>query len=100
MTSFSAAGRAKLAELRAAGKDLPKGGEVAKRRAAKLVQRMQDQAVWEATHDSKPNPEIIRREILPQLLRVPVRGMVKVTGLSAQSGSLIRQGRHVPHLRQ
>jgi hypothetical protein len=42
IASFSAAGRAKLAELRAAGNDPSKGGEVAKHRAAKIAQRMQD----------------------------------------------------------
>lgn len=99
MASFSAAGRAKLAELRAVGKDPSKGGEMAKRRAAKVVQRMKIQAAWEAEHGTVENPVVFQREILPHLREVTLRAMAKATGLSEQYCSLIRRGLYVPHLR-
>lgn len=44
--------RAELAELREASKDLAVGGQAARRRIVKLLQRIQewDQEVWEAEH--------------------------------------------------
>lgn len=99
VTLFSAAGRAKLAELRAAGKDPAVGRDVAKRRAAKLVQRMQDQAAWEAEHGIEADPEEFQREILPTLQEVSLGAMAKATGLSVQYCSLIRRGLNVPHVR-
>ena len=99
LATFSAAGRTKLSELRAAGKDPSKGGEVAKRRAAKLVQRMQDQAAWETEHETEADPEVFRREILPHLQDITLSAMAKETGLSEQYCSLIRRGKYVPHSR-
>lgn len=99
MTSFSAAGRAKLAELRAAGKDPSQGGELAKRRATKLVQRMNDQAAWEAEHGTEADPEVFHQEILPHLQWVTLRVMAEATGLSEQYCSLIRRGIKTPHQR-
>lgn len=94
-----AAGWAKLTELRAAGKDPSKGGQVAKRRAAKLVQRMNDQAAWEAEHGTEADPMVFEQETLPHLQGITVRTMAKATGLSELYCSLIRRGRHVPHER-
>ena len=99
VTLFSAAGRAKLAKLRAAGKDPAVGGDVAKRRAAKLVQRVQGQAAWEAEHGIEADPEEFRREIQPCLQGVTLSAMAKATELSAQYCSLIRRGLKVPHRR-
>lgn len=48
VADFSAAGRAKLAALRAAGKDPSRGGEAAKKRAAALRPRAAERAAWEA----------------------------------------------------
>ncbi len=75
------------------------GGEMAKRRAAKLVQRMHDQAAWEAEHGDGADPEAFQREFLPQLQAVTLGAMAKATGLSEQYCSLIRRGLYVPHAR-
>lgn len=81
------------------GKHLSQGGEVATRRAAKIVQRMQDQAAWEAEHGIEANPDVFQQEILPHLQGVTLRTMAKATGLSEQYCSLIRRGLQVPHRR-
>lgn len=75
------------------------GGQVAKRRAAKLKQRMADQDAWEAENGTESDPEVFRREILPKLPRLSLTAMAKATGLSIQYCSLIRRGQCVPHRR-
>jgi hypothetical protein len=98
-TAFSDSGRAKLAELRATGKDPSKGGQAKAKRGRKNSQHMQEQAAWEAQHGTNSDPEVFRREILPRLQGVPLGVMTKVTGLSHQYCSLIRRGLYVPHQR-
>ncbi len=97
--SFSDAGRRRMAELRAAGKDPSKGGEAAKRRGAKNSQWMKDQAAWESVYGSKTYPEVFLREILPHLQGVSLGVMAKATALSEQYCSQIRRGQYVPHQR-
>lgn len=96
---FSEAGRAKMAELRAAGKDPSKGGKNAEIRAAKIRQRREDQRAWEAENEEGTNHEAFSRDILPQLQRVSLTLLANATGLSVQYCSLIRRGRSVPHPR-
>lgn len=98
-TAFSEAGRGKLAELRAAGKDPSRGGQAKAKRGRKNSQHMQDQAAWEAEHGTEADPEVFRREILPHLQKVSLGRMAKATGLSEQYCSLIRRGLYVPHPR-
>ena len=97
--SFSEAGRAKMAELRAASRDPSRGGQAKEKRGRKNSQHMQDQAAWEAEHGTDADPEVFRREILPHLQGVSLGVMAKATGLSEQYCSLIRRGNHVPHRR-
>lgn len=96
-TAFSEAGRVKLAELRAGGKDPSKAGEAKEKRGRKNRQHMQDQAAWEAEHGMEADPEVFRREILPELQGVSLGVMAKATGLSEQYCALIRRGEYVPH---
>lgn len=97
--SFSDAGRVKLAELRAAGRD-PSRGDLAKaKRGQKNSQHMQDQAAWEAEHGTETDPEVFRRETLPHLQGVSLGAIGKTTGLSEQYCSLIRRGLYGPHRR-
>ncbi len=72
---------------------------MAKRRAAKLVKRRQDQAAWEAEHSAEADPEEFQREIQPYLQGITLGAMAKATGLSEQYCSLIRRGLKVPHRR-
>jgi CRISPR-associated endonuclease Cas1 len=97
---FSAAGRDRMAELRAAGQDPSRGGEAAKKRAVALERRMREEAVWEAAHGAETFDEgVFRTEILPGLQAVSLGTMAKSTGLSAQYCGLIRRGLLVPHPR-
>lgn len=97
--SFSDAGRKRMAELRAAGRDPSKGGKVGKRRGAKNSQRMREQKIWESEHGFQAEPEVFKREILPTLQQVSLGAIAKSTGLSEQYCSLIRRGLKVPHER-
>lgn len=98
-TSFSDAGRKRMAELRAVGRDPSRGGEAAKRRGAKHSQRMMEQKTWESEHGSLADPELFQCEILPRLQDVSLGAMSKATGLSEQYCSVIRRGLKVPHPR-
>jgi hypothetical protein len=97
--SFSDAGRAKLAELRAAGRDPSQTREARKQRGAKNSQRMQEQKRWEAKYGSACDPEGFMRDILPGLQGVSLSVMARATGLSEQYCSQIRRGLKVPHIR-
>ena len=72
---------------------------MAKRRAAKIVQRMHDQPAWGAEHGAEADPDVFRQEILPRLNGVTLRAMAKVTGLSEGYCSFVRRGIKVPHRR-
>jgi hypothetical protein len=88
-----------MAELRAAGRDPSKGSQAKEKRGRKNRQHMQEQAVWEAENQSGADPEVFRREILPQLQGVSLGVMAKATGLSEGYCSFIRRGLKVPHSR-
>ncbi|MGB3306369.1 MAG: CRISPR-associated endonuclease Cas1 [Thermomicrobiales bacterium] len=96
--TFSAAGRAKMAELRAAGKDPSAGGKNAEIRAAKLKERWEAQREWDA-EGVHADPEVFRREILPAIQGVSLTELARVTGLSVQYCGLIRRGLKMPHPR-
>lgn len=100
VADFGAVGRAKLAEMRAAGHDPSRGCEAAKKRAAALERRKQQEAMWEANHVKETfNDQVFRTEILPGLQHVSLNTMAKATGLSVQNRGLIRRGFRVPHPR-
>lgn len=96
--AFSEAGRAKMAELRAAGKDPSAGGRNAEIRAAKLKERWAAQREWDVA-SGEADPEVFRREILPQLQGVSLTRLAEASGLSVQYCGLIRRGLKVPHAR-
>jgi hypothetical protein len=61
VVDFSAAGRTRLTEFRAAGKDPSRGGEAAKKRAVALNGRMLEKATWEAKHGEAEVDESVLR---------------------------------------
>jgi len=97
--AFSASGRKRLTELRAAGREPSRGGEAKRKRGEKNSQHMKEQAVWEAERGAESDPEVFRLEILPHLQGVSLREMAKFTGLSQSYCSSIRSGMFVPHPR-
>ncbi len=100
MREFSAAGREKLAELRAAGQDPSQGGEAAKKRAAALRRRKREVETWEAEHgEIEVDETVFTTELLPRLQGVPLSEIAAATRLSLQYCSLIRRGLKVPHQR-
>ena len=45
----------------------------------------------------RPDPELFRTQILPKLTDIPLKTIVKATGLSKSYCSLIRRGEVIPH---
>jgi len=97
--SFSEAGRKRMAELRAAGRDPSQTREARKQRGANNSHRMKEQRIWEAEHGVAADPEVFTRNVLPLLQGVSLGAMAKATGLSQQYCSLVRRGLKVPHSR-
>jgi hypothetical protein len=95
--SFSAAGVAALAKMRAEGRE-PMDSDGARRKLGEAnARRRREEIEWDRTHD-KPDPASFTREILPLLQNVSLPKMTAATGLSVASCSRIRRG-HVPHPR-
>lgn len=99
MLTIQAGGPARLALLRAEGRDPARGGKAARKRGESIAKRNREAAEWDRAHSKRPVPELFRREILPWLQGVPVEQIMKVTGLSLRYCSLIRRGLYVPHPR-
>jgi len=73
-------------------------GKNAEIRAAKLKERWAAQRAWD-DEEGEADPEVFRREILPQLQGVSLTRLSEVSGLSVQYCGLIRRGLKVPHPR-
>jgi hypothetical protein len=69
------------------------------RKRASALQRTAERQQWEATHESKPNASVFRREIAPRLHRVPASLISEATGLRRNTANAIRRGSLVPHPR-
>jgi hypothetical protein len=95
--SFSAAGVAALAKMRAEGRE-PMDSAGARRKLGDAnARRRREEIEWDRTHD-KPDPEVFTRETLPLLQDVPLSKMKAATGLSVTMCARVRRG-YVPHPR-
>ena len=97
--TFMLTGPRKLAQLMGEGRDPTHGGDAARKRGKSIGQWNREAAAWRATHEDGADPETFRREILPRLQDVPLRAMMRATGLSLRYCSFIRRGEKVPHPR-
>lgn len=97
--AFREKGRARLEDLRAAGKDPARSETANRRRGEKVARAQQAFRQWDAEHGGEASPEVFRREILPGLQTVSLGAMAKATGLSKGYCSFIRRGIKVPHRR-
>jgi CRISPR-associated endonuclease Cas1 len=96
--SFSAAGPAALARLRAQGVD-PAATPAAKRKIGRAnAQHNRDVHSWDMEHERR-DPATFTREVLPRLQEIPLRQLAKATGLSVHYCGLIRRGIYTPHPR-
>jgi hypothetical protein len=96
---FGESGRARLAELRAAGREPSRGGEARKKRGEKISRHMKEQAAWEAENGTDADPEVFRLEILPTLQGISLSKIAGATGMSQSYCSTVRRGIMVPHAR-
>ena len=94
------AGLAKLAQMRAEGRDPAHGGNAGRRRGATNAQRARERAEWERRHadiDLDAAKKQFRQKTFPKLAGFTLGDIVKVTGLSKRYASLIRRGDVTPH---
>jgi hypothetical protein len=95
--SFSAAGVAALAKMRAEGRDPMDNAEARRKLGEANARRRREEIEWDRTHD-KPDPSVFTREILPLLEGVSLSKMKAATGLSVTMCARVRRG-YVPHPR-
>lgn len=96
---FVAAGKARLAELRAAGVKPGIGGAAAKARGTKLAASCAAARAWEREHPKPSDPDEFRRDVLPRLAGLTPKALAAATGLSRAYCSAILRGERVPHPR-
>jgi hypothetical protein len=95
--SFSAAGVAALAKMRAEGRE-PMDSAGARRKLGEAnARRRREEIEWNRTHE-KPGQDVFTREILPLLQGVSLSKMKAATGLSVTMCARTRRG-YVPHPR-
>jgi hypothetical protein len=70
-------------QLRAAGKDPTATPQAQARLAASMAKRRAEQRAWDRDHPERPDPELYRREIFPQVEQMSLKAIDKDTGLSA-----------------
>jgi hypothetical protein len=97
---YATAGVETMALRREAGADPSHGGEVASRRGASNSRRWRELRDWNAENGGEPaDRAFFAREILPAFQQVPLRELMRATGLSLPYVSQIRRGEKVPHPR-
>jgi len=80
------------------GADPAQTPEIRGRRAAAISARKRALIEWEQANPGVTyDPEIFRREILPRLAAIPLKGIVEAIGCSKASASDIRRGKRTPH---
>lgn len=92
------AGLREFERRRRTGVDPSHSGQAARRRGEIMRRRMGELQAWNR-HHPRPDPEVLRREVLALLQSLPVRRIARGAGLSLYYASLIRRGLCVPHPR-
>ncbi len=98
LEAFARAGSTSLSKLIAQGRDPAHGGEAGLKRGETASRRLKEAREWDKKH-SRPDSEQFAYAILPGLMRVPLRRIMRATGLSLRYCSLVRRGLRVPHPR-
>jgi hypothetical protein len=98
--AFIEAGRENFERQRERGIDPSHGGDAAARRGETVSRRRRELREWRATHDeTSADPDLFRRELLPEIRQLPVSDLVRATGLTSGYLSQIRRGTKTPHPR-
>ncbi len=98
--AFAKAGAAAITRLNREGRGPSQRLQGRKKYGQRISQRNKEIRLWEAINSNADRePEIFRRDILPQLHDIPLSALVRATGLSLRYCSLIRRGDKVPHPR-
>ena len=95
--SFSQAGSAKIAAMRAAGHNPTTTREAQLRRATSASKQRKAVVAWR--DDGSLDGVDFRRDILPKLQGLSVRVIAEAMGASVSHGSKVRNGKLVPHRR-
>jgi CRISPR-associated protein Cas1 len=96
---FSVAGPAALAKVRDLDADPAHGREAGTRRAETMRRRHREAADWSVESVEPDGADVFGQEVLRAIQGVPLRQLVKATGLSLRYCALIRRGERVPHPR-
>ncbi len=97
IATFSAAGVASLARLRAEGRDPSASGAARAKVGETNAKHRLARAEWEKANPGAYDPVTFSREILPRLQGVPLSRLVAASGLSLYYCSKVRRGLVVPH---
>lgn len=99
--TFTGAGLAALAELRASGNDPAHGGDAGRRRGERNAAHVAAAMTWDRDDDGRipMDVETFTRDILPSLESVTLRVIATATGLSESYCSFARRGLKIPHQR-
>ena len=96
---WSRSGLRTLANLRTEGYDPAHGGRAAKRRGRRIGRLNREATRWELEHENSQDETYFKRNVLPRLRRVSLRGMAEATGLTLGYCSFVRRGLRLPHPR-
>lgn len=100
LQKLSKAGPENFAKLRASGKDPSHGGEAAMKRGESNARRARERKQWEKDHltiNLKEERERYKKEILPNLVSIPLSRIMGATGFSKRYASMIRRDLYTPH---
>jgi len=95
--TFTAAGPAKIAAMRAAGRDPTNSKEARLRRSSTAMKQRKAGVAWR--DDGSLEEVDFVRDILPGLQRLPVKALAETMGCSISHGSKVRNGHLIPHRR-
>lgn len=96
---FAAAGPARFAQLRAEGNDPTQTEAAREKQGRRTLENYRANAEWDQEHGNQTTDIDFGRDILPGLQDIPLRTIMRETGLSLRYCSQIRQGQKVPHQR-
>jgi hypothetical protein len=70
-----------------------------RKRGEAISQSREKEKVWKEEHTLRGDPEVYRREILPELERVTLSQIMGACGVAKSTASGIRSGKRVPSAR-
>ncbi len=99
VVAFQTAGRAAIDRAVAEGRHVSTNPAAKAKLGRANAARIAEAIAWEREHRGPADPDVFRREILPELQDLPLSRLSAATGLSNAYCSQVRRGLAVPHPR-